>query len=166
MTRRVQTIRSAIAGFRPSGQAPGTLYANWADKQLGVVDSSAAAMDLVAVRFFATTTSYVIGDFVVQAGQIYRAVANSAAGAFAPANWAKVAEIGDTVTSFNGRNGVVVLTAADLTGVGGALLASPVFTGAPQAPTPASADNDTSIATTAFVKAQGYAPLDSPALTG
>ena len=36
-------------------------------------------------------------------------------------------------------------------------LASPVFTGDPQAPTPATADNDTSVATTAFVKAQGYA---------
>lgn len=35
-------------------------------------------------------------------------------------------------------------------------LASPIFTGDPQAPTPATADNDTSIATTAFVKAQGY----------
>jgi hypothetical protein len=31
-------------------------------------------------------------------------------------------------------------------------IASPVFTGDPQAPTPATADNDTSIATTAFVK--------------
>src|SRR5262249_26089295 len=37
-----------------------------------------------------------------------------------------------------------------------ALLASPTFTGDPKAPTPATADNDTSIATTAFVKAQGY----------
>jgi hypothetical protein len=36
-------------------------------------------------------------------------------------------------------------------------LASPVFTGDPQAPTPLTADNDTSIATTAFVKAQSYA---------
>jgi hypothetical protein len=35
-------------------------------------------------------------------------------------------------------------------------LASPTFTGDPQAPTPATSDNDTSIATTAFVKAQGY----------
>ncbi len=71
-------------------------------------------------------------------------------------------------------------------------LASPALTGNPTAPTPATADNDTSIATTAFVKAQGYltsapvtsvagktgavtlvvgdvsgaAPLASPALTG
>jgi hypothetical protein len=73
-----------------------------------------------------------------------------------------------------------------------ATLASPTLTGDPKAPTPATSDNDTSIATTAFVKAQGYltsapvtsvagktgvvtlavadvsgaAPLASPALTG
>jgi hypothetical protein len=40
-------------------------------------------------------------------------------------------------------------------------LASPIFTGDPQAPTPATADNDTSIATTAFVKAQSYATTAS-----
>jgi hypothetical protein len=54
-------------------------------------------------------------------------------------------------------------------------LASPIFTGDPRAPTPAANDNDTSIATTAFVKSQNYidatalapyAPLASPALTG
>jgi len=42
-------------------------------------------------------------------------------------------------------------------------LASPTFTGDPKAPTPATADNDTSIATTAYVKAQAYltdAPSD------
>src|SRR5262245_60985765 len=50
-------------------------------------------------------------------------------------------------------NGVSVTTLTS----GFAPLASPVFTGDPQAPTPATADNDTSIATTAFVKAQGYA---------
>ena len=45
-------------------------------------------------------------------------------------------------------------------------LAGPVFTGDARAVTPATADNDTSIATTAFVKAQGYAPLASPTFTG
>jgi hypothetical protein len=39
--------------------------------------------------------------------------------------------------------------------------ASPTFTGDPKAPTPATSDNDTSIATTAFVKAQGYATTDA-----
>src|SRR4249920_2483230 len=42
-------------------------------------------------------------------------------------------------------------------GVAYAPLASPTFTGDPKAPTPATADNDTSIATTAYVQAQGYA---------
>ena len=38
--------------------------------------------------------------------------------------------------------------------------------GSATATTPATADNDTSVATTAFVKAQGYAPLASPTFTG
>jgi hypothetical protein len=42
---------------------------------------------------------------------------------------------------------------------GFAPLASPLFTGNPRGPTPATSDNDTSLATTAFVKAQGYAPI-------
>lgn len=45
-------------------------------------------------------------------------------------------------------------------------LASPVFSGDPTAPTPSTGDNDTSIATTAFVKNQAYAPLASPAFSG
>lgn len=44
--------------------------------------------------------------------------------------------------------------------------ASPTFTGDPKAPTPATGDNDTSIATTAFVKNQGYATLADPVFTG
>lgn len=56
------------------------------------------------------------------------------------------------VASFNGRTGVVTLTAADVTGVGGALLASPTFTGTPAAPTAAPMTNTTQIATTAFVQ--------------
>lgn len=39
---------------------------------------------------------------------------------------------------------------------GAAPLASPTFTGTPAAPTPATADNSTTIATTAFVKNQNY----------
>jgi len=60
--------------------------------------------------------------------------------------------------------------AAALTALGAAPLASPVFTGDPQCPTPATGDNDTSIATTAFVVAAlglaGFAPLNSPVFTG
>lgn len=65
--------------------------------------------------------------------------------------------------------------AAALTSLGAAPIASPTFTGDPKAPTPATSDNDTSVATTAFVQSvvspvqtqvNAAAPLASPALTG
>jgi hypothetical protein len=51
----------------------------------------------------------------------------------------------------------------DVASLGYATLASPVFTGNPQAPTPTAGDSDTSIATTAFVAAAlgSYQPLDA-----
>lgn len=57
------------------------------------------------------------------------------------------------VTSFNTRTGVVTLTSGDVTGVGGALIASPNFTGTPSGPTAAAGTNSTQLATTAFVTA-------------
>jgi hypothetical protein len=55
------------------------------------------------------------------------------------------------VTSFDGRSGAIILQASDVTGVGGALLASPAFTGVPTAPTAAAGTSTTQLATTAFV---------------
>ena len=60
---------------------------------------------------------------------------------------------GGGVSSFNGRVGAVTFQASDVSAVGGALLASPAFTGNPTAPTPSPGDNTTRIATTAFVTA-------------
>ena len=63
------------------------------------------------------------------------------------------------VSSVFGRTGAVVATSGDYTVsqvTGAAPLASPGFTGTPTAPTPATADNSTKIATTAYVQAQGY----------
>jgi hypothetical protein len=75
----------------------------------------------------------------------------------------------EVVTVF-GRTGVVVATSGDYTVAqvtGAAPLDSPTFTGTPAAPTPLTANNSTTIATTAFVKAQGYIlPSTAPVLTG
>lgn len=54
---------------------------------------------------------------------------------------------------------VTIPSGASISGF--APLASPTFTGDPKSVTPATSDNDTSIATTAFVKAQGYATTAS-----
>lgn len=72
----------------------------------------------------------------------------------------------NAVSSVFGRTGAVVKVSgdyavADVTGA--APLASPSFTGSPVAPTPTTGDSSTLIATTAFVKAQGY--LTSNAVT-
>jgi hypothetical protein len=56
------------------------------------------------------------------------------------------------VASFNTRTGAVVLTTADVTGAGGAPLASPALTGTPTAPTPTAGNNTTALATTSFVQ--------------
>lgn len=61
--------------------------------------------------------------------------------------------VANSVTSFMSRTGAVTLTSADVSAAGGALNASPVFTGTPAAPTPVPGDNSTKLATTAFVAA-------------
>lgn len=66
-------------------------------------------------------------------------------------------------TLLNRANHTGAQAIATVTGLQTALdlkapLASPTFTGTPTAPTPTTSDNNTNIATTAFVKAQGYVP--------
>lgn len=72
------------------------------------------------------------------------------------------------VTSVFGRTGAIVATTGDYSVAqvtGAAPLANPAFTGTPTAPTPAAADNSTTVATTAFVKAQGYVTAGSSPVT-
>jgi hypothetical protein len=68
------------------------------------------------------------------------------------------------VSSFNTRTGAVTLELADITGVGGAPTVSPVFTGSPTAPTPATGNSSQLLATTAFV-ANTVLALDAGVLT-
>lgn len=70
--------------------------------------------------------------------------------------WDKIDGQATQVISFNSRTGAITLTSADITSAGGALLASPALTGTPTAPTPAQFDSSTKLATTAFVKANGF----------
>lgn len=100
-----------------------------------------------------TTAQWTANNLILGDGEI--AVERQAAGV--------VIRIGDGVTA-----------ALSCPIIGRADLPSPAFTGNPTAPTPAPGDNDTSIATTAFVTnavstaiaGSGFAPLASPTFTG
>lgn len=68
--------------------------------------------------------------------------------------WTQLSYPAAPVASVAGKTGTVTLVVGDISGA--APLASPALTGSPTAPTASSSDNSTKIATTAFVKAQGY----------
>lgn len=135
-------VHTALAGFTPTGVVASFNSRTGAVTLLGN-DISAAGGALVASPTFTGTPAAptaTVGTNTTQLATcafVQAAVTAGAAG----------------VTSFNGRSGVVTMIAADVTGVGGALLASPAFTGVPTAPTPAQASNDTTVATTAYVRA-------------
>ncbi len=84
------------------------------------------------------TSAWIVGDWVI----------------FDGTTWDKVDGNPSEVTSVAGRTGSVTLAVADVSGA--APLASPTFTGTPTAPTPATVDNSTKLATTAWVMAQGF----------
>ena len=80
---------------------------------------------------------------------------------FWPWRWvdtaAQPAEVDEVLTSAQLRSFI-----SDETGIGAAVFAGGDI-GAATATTPATSDNDTSVATTAFVKAQGYGDVSGPA---
>lgn len=93
-TTRVQAQRFTAAGAVPTNGArqPGELWTNISDFQLGTIDGSKNAQRLMAVRFFATTASYVTGDFVIQTAKIYVANGAISPGAFNPLQWTLVVD--------------------------------------------------------------------------
>jgi hypothetical protein len=160
----VQVLRSSLVDNRPTGKQPGEPYVNYADMQFGVVDTSGTPLDLLAVTFFATTSHYDVGEFVVQAGSLYRCISPNGPGAFNAANWSQAftaANAANYLLLAGGTMSGPIVLAADPAAPMQAVtkqysdlkapLVSPVFTGDPKAPTPGVGDNDTSIATTAFV---------------
>ena len=92
MPQVFQILRSTTAGSRPTAKLAGEPYYNGADKQFGVFDTT--ANDLIAVRFFSALATYAVGDFVVNAGGLFRCiVAVAVPGAFVPASWEGVGAV-------------------------------------------------------------------------
>lgn len=141
--------------------------------QIPVLDAS-GKLDAAVLPAIAITDTFVVvsqaamlaltaevGDVAVRT-DLNKSFILKTAGPSVLANWQELLTPTAAVSSVSGRTGAVTLTASDV-GLNNVtneskatMFASPTFTGDPKAPTPATADNDTSIATTAFVKAQGY----------
>lgn len=73
MVSRAQAGRSYQTAVRPTSRPPGELHVNYPDRQLSAVDSGAAAVDLIAVRYFSDAASYVTGDLVAHNGAVWAA---------------------------------------------------------------------------------------------
>jgi hypothetical protein len=109
MPNRVQTLRSSVPGNMPQAatRAPGELWLNFADAHIGYIDASQAPQKLLAVRLFVPTAPYATGDFAVYAGNLYQAIAPSAAGAFTAANWSRVGTMQDLSQYLNLAGGTL-----------------------------------------------------------
>ena len=119
-----------------------------------ISDNSTNAASTAFVKSVAGGSPGAVSSFNTRAGAVVLSSADvSGALGFAPLAVAPVQSVA-------GRSGSVVLGVADIAGA--APLASPAMAGTPTAPTQATADNTTAIATDAFVKAQGFASTASP----
>jgi microcystin-dependent protein len=89
---RIRVLRGGTTGTMP---APATFpagepWVNFPDRQWGVVDGAQAPLPLLAVRYFSALANYAIGDHVVQAGVLYRALVAVTAGPFNPVQWSAI----------------------------------------------------------------------------
>lgn len=166
LNAKVDSTALGIAGGVATLDSDGKLNAS----QVNAI----AISDTFVVATQAAQTALVaeVGDIAIRTDQnktyILRA---SPASVFA--NWQELLTPTSPVASVFGRTGAVTAAPGDYTVAqvtGAAPLASPALTGVPTAPTAATATNTTQIATTAYVKAQGYSTTNgtvtSVALSG
>lgn len=146
LVNRVQTLRSSVSGNLPTAgtRQPGELWVNFADSALGFIDSTQTAQKLLGVRLFVTSANYAIGDFVVQGGNLYCAIAPSMPGGFNSANWTKIGTAQDL--------------AQYLPLAGGTLTGPLTLSGPPTQPLQA--------ATKAYVDSGSFLPISGGTLTG
>jgi hypothetical protein len=124
MANLFRILRSSVFGRRPAigAQQEGVLYANFADKQIGVVDSTQTPQDMIGVPYFSITANYNAGQPVAYQGQFYLATVTMTAGAWNASNWSQVVKkSGDTITGPLTVNAALNVNAAVTVGSAGSL---------------------------------------------
>lgn len=107
-----------------------------------------------------------VGDIAIRT-DLNKSFILKAAGSSTLTNWQELLTPTSLVQSVAGKTGAVTLTSSDV-GLGNVtneskatMFSSPSFTGTPTAPTQSQSDNSTKLATTAYVKSQGYLSASS-----
>jgi len=172
ITAQIQTANNVVAGAALQGA---TAAISGTSTFGGAVTLSSTLSGTVGNFTTSVTTGTLNANTELQVtgpARIDGAITSSAAGSKMRFYWANVAAF-PSAASYEGGLAFAEDTnrmymASDLAWVSLAPEASPALTGTPTAPTAVKATNDTTIATTAFVKdvVSDYAPLASPALTG
>jgi hypothetical protein len=124
MVNVVRLLRSSVFGRRPAigAQQEGIPYVNFADKQIGVVDSTQTPQDMIGVPYFSITANYNSGQPVAYQGQFYLATVTMTAGAWNASNWSQVVKkSGDTITGPLTVNAALNVNAAVTVGSAGSL---------------------------------------------
>ena len=159
---RTGDVRLWIDDILCAGGAPLTSPRFWGDPRAPTPPPTSNSSRLATTAFVATALDVAFEGFAPLESPNFSGVPTAPTAAVGSSDGQlattafvmnAVAESTTGVVSFNARTGVVTLTPADVTGIGGALLASPIFTGTPQGPTASPGTASTQLATCAFVSA-------------
>jgi hypothetical protein len=104
MTSQYRHRRLSVAATPfPSPIEPGEIAVNTANRQLAVGDANSgslgSALVLLAVRLFDARGIYAVGDYVVQAGAMYRCKTAHGPAAFNLANFDRVRDLGTAISA-------------------------------------------------------------------
>lgn len=89
-------LRSVVAGRRPTTDVKqaGSLYVNYADKQLGVLDTAGSPVDLLPITFYSELADYKSGALVVRGAYIFRSRGVVPAGVWDRSQWINLSGYG------------------------------------------------------------------------
>ena len=119
MASILKTLRSSIFQRRPSNRETGELYVNFAENQLGVIDASGNAQDLLPIRLFSAASGYDLNEIVWTNGALYQALKAIQPGPFDLTDWSQIHGIEQLQPTLDARYFLHASGARPATPIGG-----------------------------------------------